>query len=551
MFQIKSIRLYFLSLFKLISINTKKLYYKSNHYNSRIHEEAASRINYFPSSFLLNSLLLNNNETYKIPKLVFEEIWDHNETDVKQYNNLHNFLRLNKVDRKQDIDLLQNLLKSWIHNFKKYHQKAWAFEVIGNRIIAWLSNANILIKNSDENFKKIFFKSILKQTNHITQNIKSISFSNKRLICCSAIILSGLTFKEKYINLKLGIKELDKLISNYYDKNGFPYTRNPEDVLISLKYLILIREWLKEAKEIIPENLNKIIYNCGSCFEFFTNSQKKLPLFNGSTDLFFGEYQKFLTNLKYKFECNESEKSGYFKINNKKIYIFFDSGEAPKNYFSNSYQAGCLSFEIISNGCKLVTNSGFGKFYSENILDISRSTAAHSALYLNDYSSCAFSKNKVINLAFGKIVNDKCNVLKKEIKRENNNFTIEAEHDGYKKKFGYIHNRKLQFNGEEKFFIGQDTLISKKKRLNLVTFFIRFHLSQNTKATKTQDGKSVLISLENGEGWIFKSENEKIYIEKSLFFGEKKNILNCENIAIVGSTKNIDKSINWSLKKIS
>ena len=77
MFQIKSIRLYFLSLFKLISINTKKLYYKSNHYNSRIHEEAASRINYFPSSFLLNSLLLNNNETYKIPKLVFEEIWDH------------------------------------------------------------------------------------------------------------------------------------------------------------------------------------------------------------------------------------------------------------------------------------------------------------------------------------------------------------------------------------------------------------------------------------------------------------------------------------------
>ena len=84
-----------------------------------------------------------------------------------------------------------------------------------------------------------------------------------------------------------------------------------------------------------------------------------------------------------------------------------------------------------------------------------------------------------------------------------------------------------------------------------MTFSIRFHLSPNTKATKTQDGKSVLISLENGEGWIFKSENEKIYIEKSLFFGGKKNILNCENIAIVGITKNEDKSINWSLKKIS
>ena len=551
MFQIKSIRLYFLSLFRLISINIKKIYHKSNYYNKRINEEAATRINYFPSSFLLNSLLLNNNETYKIPKLAFEEIWRQNNNDSKEYNNLHNFLWLNKVDRKEDIDLLQNLLKSWIYNFNNYHNKAWSFEIIGNRIIAWLSNANILIKNSDENFKKIFFQSIIKQTNHITRNIKSIPFSNKRLICCSAIILSGLTFKEKYVNLKLGNKELDKFIENYYDKNGFPLTRNPEDVLISLKYLVLIREWLKEAKEVIPENLNKIIYNCGSCFEFFVNSQKKLPLFNGSTDLFFGEYQKFLVNLKYKFQCKETEKSGYLKISNKKIHVFFDGGEAPKNYFSNSYQAGCLSFEIISNGCKLITNSGFGKFYSKNILDISRSTAAHSALYLNNHSSCVFSKNKIIDLVFGKVVNYKCNILKKEIQEDNNNFTIEAEHDGYKKKFGYIHNRKLQFHKEEKFFTGRDTLILKKKRLNDINFFIRFHLSPNTKATKTQDGKSVLISLQNGEGWIFKSENEKIYIEKSLFFGDKKNILNCENIAIVGITKNIDKSINWSLKKIS
>ena len=111
MFQIKSIRLYFLSLFKLISINAKKLYYKSNHYNSRIHEEAASRINYFPSSFLLNSLLLNNNETYKIPKLVFEEIWDHNETDVKKYNNSLERGRSDKCDK---CSYLTNLMPTGV-----------------------------------------------------------------------------------------------------------------------------------------------------------------------------------------------------------------------------------------------------------------------------------------------------------------------------------------------------------------------------------------------------------------------------------------------------
>ena len=318
MFQFKSIQLYFLSLFKLININIKKIYYNTIYYDNRISKETASRINYFPSVHLLNALLINNNEIYKIPKLSFNQIWNDNKVTSEEYNNLHNFLWLTKIDRKEDAHLLQNLLISWINNFNKYQHKAWHFSVIGNRLIAWLSNANILLKNCDENFKKKFFESILKQLNHIFINIKNLPFSNNRLICCSSIILSGLSFKEKYNNLKFGIKELNKFILNYYDKDGFPNTRNPEDVLISLKYLILIREWLKEAKEVVPENLNEIIYNCGSCFDFFSNSQKKLPLFNGSTDIFFGDYQMFLKNMNYKFESKSNEKSGYLKINKKK-----------------------------------------------------------------------------------------------------------------------------------------------------------------------------------------------------------------------------------------
>ena len=66
-------------------------------------------------------------------------------------------------------------------------------------------------------------------------------------------------FKENKLNYKIGIKELEKTVKNYFDENGFPKSRNPEDVFICLKYLILIREWLKEAQRTIPEFLNEII----------------------------------------------------------------------------------------------------------------------------------------------------------------------------------------------------------------------------------------------------------------------------------------------------
>jgi uncharacterized heparinase superfamily protein len=36
-----------------------------------------------------------------------------------------------------------------------------------------------------------------------------------------------------------------------------------------------------------------------------------------------------------------------------------DIGESPSNNFSKFYQSGALSFEIFSNGKKLITNSGY------------------------------------------------------------------------------------------------------------------------------------------------------------------------------------------------
>ncbi len=38
-------------------------------------------------------------------------------------------------------------------------------------------------------------------------------------------------FKEYDSSYKIGIKELEKIIKNYFDDTGFPKSRNPEDYL--------------------------------------------------------------------------------------------------------------------------------------------------------------------------------------------------------------------------------------------------------------------------------------------------------------------------------
>ena len=85
--------------------------------------------------------------------------------------------------------------------------------------------------------KKSFLNSIISQTNHLKKilNLKKIILN--RLETLTALILSGLVFKEYINNFNIGIKELEKLTKNYFDDDGFPLTRNPNDLVFFSKYL--------------------------------------------------------------------------------------------------------------------------------------------------------------------------------------------------------------------------------------------------------------------------------------------------------------------------
>ena len=63
------------------------------------------------------------------------------------------------------------------------------------------------------------------------------------------------------------------------------------------------------------------------------------------------------SNLKYKFDGKYNELANLIKIKNKKLELFIDCGNPPSNNFATYYQAGCLSFELISNKQKIITNS--------------------------------------------------------------------------------------------------------------------------------------------------------------------------------------------------
>ena len=210
-----------------------------------------------------------------------------------------------------------------------------------------------------------------------------------------------------------------------------------------------------------------------------------------------------------------------------------------------------MSFELISNKQKVICNLGYGKYLSPKLTSLSRSTAAHSTLYINDTSSCNFQKNESINKVYGSSLVEKHKIINKNYLENNDFYSIVASHNGYEKKFGYIHTRSIKILKKEDKIFGHDELKKTKNYSNSLNYFIRFHIYPDTKIVKTKAGNSILISLFSGEGWLLKSKTGDFRIEKNIFLGNKNKIINNESVSISGSINKEIISIQWEIERVS
>ena len=521
----------------------RKLYLNSYFYDKKISKTDNKELIYKPSPHLLSSLLKYQKKKIKIEDFSLDEIWSNKNLDYKEFRNLNNFYWFFSLDLKSSKKASQAVILKWINNNQKYNHKSWNFDLTAKRIIAWLSCYNLTYIDSNQNYKDNFNKIIKKQTNHLINEIYKSKFIDDKLIGCAAIILVGLCYKNEKNYLTTGCSNLKEISKFTLDDSGFPKSRSIKQLIFYLKYFILIREWFRESQNNIPEHIEETIYHLGQCYAFTWQNSGSNFLFNGNNNSNNFDFDNYLKRLGYKFKNEVHDCGGYVFLKNKKISLMMDCGSTPSPKYTKDYQAGTLSFEIISNGKKLISNCGYYKRSNLALNKLSKSTAAHSTLVIDDNSSCTFSKVKrFLTIKKG------LKVIKRQNSFEKNYWNIKASHDGYYKKYNSNHEREIEFYPEQMTFIGIDKIIKKKNYRNY-KFDIRFHFEPNVKLMKTQDNKKILIQLED-QGWKFTCDNYNINIDNGLYFGNKNSHTNNQNIFINGISNNQVESIKWKIEKI-
>jgi len=521
----------------------KEFYQNSSFYDKKISRTKNITFEYKPSPYLISSIVKYQKKKYKIDDFALEAIWQ-DDLEHEEFEKLNNFFWFFSLDLKSSKKTTQSVVNNWINKNNQYNKKSWDFDITSKRIISWLSNHQLTYEDCEEEFKKKFNQSIQKQTNHLLDEIKNLSEFENKITGCAAIILTGLAFKDDNKYLDNGLNLLKKIIKSSINNNGFPKSRNIKQLIYYLKYFIIIREWFKESQNTTPEYIDETIYYLGQNYAFIWQNINQDILFNGNYISNNNEFDQYLKRFGYIFKNENKEIAGYAILKNKRIILTMDIGDSPRNNFSKFYQSGALSFEIMSNGKKLITNSGYFTNNQNKLNKLSKSTALQSTLSIEDHSSCDFKKLGKSDL----IIKKGIRIIKKNVIFENNYWKISGSHDGYLKKFKTIHEREIEFYPEQMKFIGFDKLLRKDNSKDL-KFDIRFHLTPNTKVMKTQDNKSILIELDD-EGWKFSCDNFNINIDNGLYLGIKNSYKENQNICISGMNNEDNKTIKWEISKL-
>ena len=133
---------------------------------------------------------------------------------------------------------------------------------------------------------------------------------------------------------------------------------------------------------------------------------------------------------------------------------------------------------------------------------------------------------------------------------------LDATHDGYAKRFGVMHRRRIFLAADGRDIRGEDALepvrgtrlLGRRKALPLD---VRFHLAPGVEATPTADGKGALLKLAAGRVWQMKVRGGRLTVDESIFVDESGKHRSVAQIVVSGETEVGGATVNWSFKRAS
>ncbi len=423
---------------------------------------------------------------------------------------------------------------------------AWRPDVVARRLLAWLSQSPLILDGADAAFYRRFMRSLARQTDFLKACLHRELDGSVRLVTIIALTEVALCAEGLPRLLRRASRLLADELGRQILADGGHVGRNPSLILDLLLDLLPLRQSYAARGVAVPPPLLNAIDRMMPMVRTFRLGDGSLAAFNGmgvtrpdmlATVLAYDDARGLpLANAPY---------SGYQRLESGGAVLVVDSGGPPPPAFARAAHAGTLAFELSVGAQRVVLNCGAAPPGQPAAVSASRATAAHSTLVLADASSGRFvagGRLRGVLYAGPRSVTVKRNDFPDHL-------LLELSHDGYARRFGYVHHRGLGLAIGGHHVAGEDRLVpvsdNARKRQRL-PFAIRFHLHHTVRAALMASGTAVRIAFPSGETWVFDAREMPVAIEESIFFANAEGPRRIDQIVIHGYVPDT-LAVTWSL----
>jgi len=454
------------------------------------------------------------------------------------------------ADRAAGSKVAEPLAAAWLELYAEFDELAWRSDLLGQRLAFWCAYAPYILSSNDLVYRSSVLNHIARGSRHLERAVDKAADGLPRLWAYTGLLTAQLLIAGGERQQPKTEAAFERALDGFLLPDGGVASRAPLDQLDLLELLLLVQA-VYEARQLRPADfvstaIARLVPGLkGACL-----GDGMLAAMHGGT-LSGQERIDRAVNLSGVMArpAKSGAYSGVQRLAGGKTAVVLDAGPPPIARVSASAHAGTLGFEMSDGAARFVVacggTRGLPKPLPAELAGLLATTAAHSTLVLADTNSTRLREDGSLGRGVEEVVADR---------HESEEGTwVEASHDGYLRRYGLLHARRLYLSADGLDFRGEDALEPAKgkasKKAAGLSFDVRFHLGVGVEATPTADGKGALLKLPTGAVWQFKARGGSLALDDSIWIDPQGRPLRTQQLVLSGYTHADGASVNWSLKR--
>ena len=448
--------------------------------------------------------------------------------------------------------LAEKLARMWLAAYgEQVSDLAWRPELWGRRILFWTAYAPYLLSSRDLVYRSQLLRTLARGARHLDRSADKALPGLPRITAWSGVIAAALVVQGGSARLKSGEAGMARALASSLHDDGGLVSRSPTEQIALVETLAQLRAVYIAARREIPEWLAEALAAAAAALLSATLGDEALSSWQGGHP---ASRRRVLAAV----EASAAEARplrrargwGYQRLQSKTCVLVFDAAPPPPPRALTGGCASTLAFELSDGPHRLIVNCG-GVGEAKGVLPAQlvyalRTTAAHSTLTLGDRNSTAIHEDGSLGRG----------VTEVEMSRDETAgiCRVEASHDGYARRYGLIHERRLVLSPDGRQLAGEERLYPaarRRRRGENEAFQVRFHLAPSVQATITADGQGALLRIRGGPVWQFRCRGGMLAAEDSLWVDGFARPHATLQLVIAGETPPEGITISWELKRAS